>query len=113
MSGAGKVLHLFPHSEAFLHLFRKIYPLTFHGKKVPGIQPKIPPFTFHAEKSGSWLPEKRKVYKMFKITLKHSDARLFYNLPADEKLLKVASTVGTDRDPIASLAMRSHRWNLC
>ena len=27
---------------------------------------------------------------MFKITLKHSDARLFYNLPADEKLLKVA-----------------------
>lgn len=26
---------------------------------------------------------------MFKITLKHSDARLFYNLPADEKLLKV------------------------
>ena len=46
---------------------------------------------------------------MFKITLKHSDARLFYNLPADEKLLKVASTVGTDRAPIASLAMRSHR----
>ena len=28
---------------------------------------------------------------MFKIMLKHSDARLFYNLPADEKLLKVAS----------------------
>jgi len=70
MSGEGKSFTCFLTQKRFLHLFRKIYPLTFHGKKVPGYNQKfslslfkpkkrgvyaqkIYPLTFSAKKSGS------------------------------------------------------------
>lgn len=77
----GESLHLFLHSEVlFSPCLEKLSSHLSKGKNT-GVQPKFPLSLFKPKNQVVDYSKKRKVYKMFKIMLKHSDARLFYNLP--------------------------------